>query len=81
MSVVIIINDNEPPNVSRYFIVRTSVRLINGILIANYTIYLFKTIYRIIATAFIYSILLYYLVNIIKRHYATIIPELEHEII
>lgn len=81
MSVVIVINDNEPPNVSRYFIVRTSVRLINGILIANYTIYLFKNIYRIIATAFIYSILMYYLVNIIKRHYATIIPALDYEII
>jgi hypothetical protein len=82
MSVVIVINDNEPPNVSRYFIVRVTVKLINGILIANYTIYIIKTVYRTLATLLIYSVFLFYLVNIIKKQYERITSDnidLEYE--
>jgi hypothetical protein len=66
---VIIIINNHGRNVSHYLIVRITVKLINGILIANYTIYLFKKIYRVVVTVFLYSILMYYLVNIIKKQY------------
>jgi len=69
MHTIIIIHNNQEINVSRYFIVRVTVKLINGILIANYTIYIIKTVYRTLATILIYSVFLFYLVNLIKRHY------------
>jgi hypothetical protein len=70
---IIIILDNQQVNVSRYFIVRVTVKLINGILIANYTIYIIKTVYRTLATLLIYSVFLYYLVNLIKKHHERMI--------
>ena len=79
MNEIIIINNHDQHYISRYFIVRVTVKLINGILIANYTIYIFKTIYRTLATIFLYSILIYYLVNLIKRHYERMNIDIEYE--
>lgn len=79
MNEIIIINNHDQHYISRYFIVRVTVKLINGILIANYTIYIFKTIYRTLATIFLYSILIYYLVNLIKRQYERMNIDIEYE--
>jgi hypothetical protein len=72
MNRIVIIHDIQHVGVSRYFIVRVTVKLINGILIANYTIYIIKTVYRTLATILIYSVFLFYLVNIIKKQYERI---------
>ena len=82
MNRIIIIHDNQINGVSRYFIVRVTVKLINGILIANYTIYILKTVYRTLATILIYSVFIFYLVNIIKKQYERITSDninLEYE--